>query len=233
MRADYEQLRAKWVETFTKSGRLGLANQALVSNYLVNAAEHTSDVLRMQANDPESAEDAAKYARSMRTQAPVYRGWTTVATVCSALGFSSGVVVSMLRDLPKILTEAFETVGRAGAQFNSGPLIRFLFSGSVAVLVLRFLWAVLPQVGSQLKLAWNAALNSTNPAKTLISTMLDEPEKALFGALDARRPSRFKLQIAGPGLALGERPCWFLSAFLWVYLSPQASSRAQVPPASL
>lgn len=200
VKVDYPQLRSAWAQTAKQAAQLDRTNKALVVNYLASAAQHTAEVLRTHANDPIAAADADAYAKSMREQDILRKGYSAGKKLWTALGFGSviGVVIGGAIGLLSIFSDA----AQAGAQTDLKPTIAAITgSGAVMYAIIRGIATGGPAAADGISEAWNDLWRSADPAKNLVSSKLDAHEKAFFAELGASPPSHAALAVFGPGAA--------------------------------
>jgi hypothetical protein len=213
VRSDYQKIRALWSETASRAGTLDKWNKALVFNYLATAAEFTAPILNNQGNDAEGAEDARAFAKDMRSQDILRRGYDLTAKGLEIVGFGT-VGGFLLAAVSNFLTQVWQR----GSEVDLKPLVvQVLTTGGLATYVLRGMASAGQAAGTDIKEAWDRTLSSADPAKLLIASTLDSAEQSFYLALGTGRPSRIGLQVAGPAAAVVRMSAIALPIALVVY----------------
>ncbi len=197
-----------WSETARDAGSLDTWNRALVYNYLASAAEFTAPLLNNQGNDAESAEDARAFARDMRTQDLLRRGYGLTAKGSKILGFGSvsGLVAGAFFGIISLFSQA----GAAGENVDLMPLVwKALGTGGVVAYVVRALASAGQAAGSALGEAWERTLaRRSRPSVSSLPTWTYFPVRQFHHPAPKRAgPVPVHLPSFLLTLCLGERQC--------------------------
>jgi hypothetical protein len=202
VRSDYMQLRSLWVDTAKRAENLNPVSRAVVFRYLISAAEYTAPFLDTHGNDPDAAKNAEEYAKRMRGQDVLSQGYRLADMVGPLFGFGSAAGLAL--GCGAGILSLFAKVGEAGAQVDLKPLVaKLLATSGVVAFLLRVVVNTGPLAGKAIADVWNTMLSSVDPAKQLVTSILDKPETTFYAGLNVPRPSRVILDAAGPGVAIG------------------------------